>query len=202
MDKVNKRISSNEFIAIEEILRGMPDFYKKIYFPSFYINEYNNSMDVYHDSMVVLAKRRDLNYLRGVVQKNFLYDKSLDSLEYKEEDYGFSFFIHNLKFVVGAVVKEEDSTIIKLFDTKDKEGITYDYSDPTNLFGLFTNEVEQDIKICNIDIDNFKENAKREIHIEEPSAIEDTSGKISTIGLILLIVIAIITNIIVYLYLH
>ena len=202
MDKVNKRISSNEFVAIEEILKGMPDFYKKIYFPSFYINEYNDSIDVYHDSMVVLAKRRDLNYLRGVVQKNFLYDKSLDSLEYKEEDYGFSFFIHNLKFVVGAVVKEEDSTIIKLFDTKDKEGITYDYSDPTNLFGLFTNEVEQDIKICNIDIDNFKENAKRDIRIEEPSAIEDTSGKISTIGLILLIVIAIITNIIVYLYLH
>lgn len=202
MDKVNKRISSNEFVAIEEILKGMPDFYKKIYFPSFYINEYNDSIDVYHDSMVVLAKRRDLNYLRGVVQKNFLYDKSLDSLEYKEEDYGFSFFIHNLKFVVGAVVKEEDSTIIKLFDTKDKEGVTYDYSDPTNLFGLFTNEVEQDIKICNIDIDKFKENAKRDIRIEEPSAIEDTSGKISTIGLILLIVIAIITNIIVYLYLH
>ena len=202
MGKVNKRISSEELFAIKEILKGMPDFYKKVYFPSFYIDEYHKSSEEYHESMVVLAKRRDLNYLRGVIQKNFLYDKTLDSINYKEEDYGFSFFIHNIKFVVGAIISDDNNTVIRLFDTNDNKTITYDYNDPTNLFGLFTNEVEENIKVCNIDIEDYKLNAKREVHIEEQTTIEDTSGKISTIGLILLIVIAIITNIIVYLYLH
>ena len=198
----NKHISSDELIGAKEVLKGMPDFYKKVYFPSHYIEESNKKDGKLHESILVLAKRRDLNYLRGYLQRHFMYDRLLDSLEFKDEDYGFSFRVHNIKYVVGAIVNNEEKTTIKLFDTTSKEGIIYDYKNPENLLGLFTNPSEEKIKVCNIDMEDFNKNSQRERLIQEEMVVESTSGKISTLTLIALIVIAIVVNIAIYMFLH
>lgn len=198
----NKHISSDELIGAKEVLKGMPDFYKKVYFPSLYIDELASDDNKMHESIIVLAKRRDLNYLRGYLQRIFLYRRDLDSLEYKDEDYGFSFIIHNIKFVVGAVVNQDDNQIIRLFDDKNREGIIYDYKNPDSLFGSFTNDTNESIKICNIDMEDFYKNSYRDKPIIEETVVESTTGKTSTITLIALIVIAIIINVILYIVLH
>lgn len=199
---VNKQISSEELVGAKEVLKSMPDFYKKVYFPSLYIDEISNQDHKMHDSILVLAKRRDLNYLRGYLQRMFIYKKELDSLEYKEEDYGFSFIINNIKYVVGSIVNKEEKIIIKLFDTNDKEGIIYDYSNPTDLFDSFTSEVEERIKICNLDMEDFNKNSYRDKPVVQEIVVENTAGKISTAVLIGLIIVAVVINVLIYIVLH
>ena len=198
----NKRISSEELVGAKEVLKSMPDFYKKVYFPSLYIDEITSSDSKIHDSILVLAKRRDLNFLRGYLQRVFLYRKELDSLEYKEEDFGFSFIINNIKFVVGAIVNNEDKLTIKLFDTKEKEGILYDYKNPVSLLDSITNELDEKIKICNIDMEDFDKNSYRDKPVVQEMVVESTTGKISTAVLIGLIIVAIVINVVIYIVLH
>ena len=198
----NKRISSEELVGAKEILKSMPDFYKKVYFPSLYIEEISKHDYKLHESILVLAKRRDLNYLRGYLQKMFIYREDLDSLNYKEEDYGFSFIINNIKFVVGAIVNKEEKIIIKMFDTNEKEGIIYDYSNPTDLLDSFTSEVEERIKICNLDMEDFNKNSYRDKPVVQEMVVENTAGKISTAVLIGLIIVAVVINVLIYIVLH
>ena len=197
-----KNVSSDNLLSAKEILKSMPRFYHKIYFSASLIDAMSGETNTY-ENVYIFAKEKDMDFLRNEIKKNYLYHEGLDSKSFKDTDYGFSFAIGYMKYVLGVIYSDEDYTYIKLFDSKNKEGITKKYENNFNLVYSFKNENNDKIRICDINnglvIDDKKEKLYEEpLELSNPTLLQ--SYGFSSIKMIVSIITIIAALIIIIIY--
>ena len=173
---VKHNLNNDAIINAKEFLKSIPKLYDKIYFSYEYLNIFKNSEDVNHENVILFTKNDNINEIRKLLKENGLYDDRLDSLtKVTKEDYGLSFIIGSMKFIVVLIVKENNKYRFHLYDTAC--GIGYKYSSDNSL-GYMLKKVKLNnevIKICNYE---FKNGVEERIYSKEElnSIIADNKG--------------------------
>ena len=173
---VKHNLNSDAIINAKEFLKSIPKLYDKVYFSYEYLNVFKNSEDADHENIILFTKKDNIKEIRKILKENGLYNEKLDSIsKVTEEDYGLSFIIGNIKFIVVLIIKNSNIYSFQLFDTV--KSIGYKYVSDKSL-GYMLKKVKLDneiIKICNYE---FKNPIEEKLYSQEElnSIIADNSG--------------------------
>lgn len=173
---VKHNLNNDAIINAKEFLKSIPKLYDKIYFSYEYLNIFKNSEDANHENVILFTKNDNINEIRKLLKENGLYDDRLDSLtKVTKEDYGLSFIIGSMKFIVVLIIKEDNKYKFHLYDTTSSIG--YKYSSDNSL-GYMLKKVKLNnevIKICNYE---FKNGVEERLYSKEElnSIIADKKG--------------------------
>ena len=173
---VKHNLNSDAIINAKEFLKSIPKLYDKVYFSYEYLNVFKNSEDADHENIILFTKKDNIKEIRKILKENGLYNEKLDSIsKVTEEDYGLSFIIGNIKFIVVLIIKNSNIYSFQLFDAV--KSIGYKYISDKSL-GYMLKKVKLDneiIKICNYE---FKNPIEEKLYSQEElnSIIADNSG--------------------------
>lgn len=173
---VKHNLNNDAIINAKEFLKSIPKLYDKIYFSYEYLNIFKNSEDANYENVILFTKNDNINEIRKLLKENGLYDDRLDSLtKVTKEDYGLSFIIGSMKFIVVLIIKEDNKYKFHLYDTTSSIG--YKYSSDNSL-GYMLKKVKLNnevIKICNYE---FKNGVEERLYSKEElnSVIADNKG--------------------------
>ena len=173
---VKHNLNNDAIINAKEFLKSIPKLYDKIYFSYEYLNIFKNSEDANYENVILFTKNDNINEIRKLLKENGLYDDRLDSLtKVTKEDYGLSFIIGSMKFIVVLIIKEDNKYKFHLYDTTSSIG--YKYSSDNSL-GYMLKKVKLNnevIKICNYE---FKNGVEERLYSKEElnSIIADNKG--------------------------
>ena len=173
---VKHNLNSDAIINAKEFLKSIPKLYDKVYFSYEYLSVFKNSEDADHENIILFTKKDNIKEIRKILKENGLYNEKLDSIsKVTEEDYGLSFIIGNIKFIIVLIIKNSNIYSFQLFDTV--KSIGYKYVSDKSL-GYMLKKVKLDneiIKICNYE---FKNPIEEKLYSQEElnSIIADNSG--------------------------
>ena len=173
---VKHNLNSDAIINAKEFLKSIPKLYDKVYFSYEYLSVFKNSEDADHENIILFTKKDNIKEIRKILKENGLYNEKLDSIsKVTEEDYGLSFIIGNIKFIVVLIIKNSNIYSFQLFDAV--KSIGYKYISDKSL-GYMLKKVKLDneiIKICNYE---FKNPIEEKLYSQEElnSIIADNSG--------------------------
>ena len=96
----------------------MPAFYNGIYFSTKYANAlWNGESEDVFSNITILTEQENVEKLRNIIKSNFLYLSEWDSVRFTNgDDYGFSFIVGNIKFILMGFKETADGYIVRSYD--------------------------------------------------------------------------------------
>lgn len=197
----------NELLSANEILKSMPVVYNSIYYTTPYTNAlWTGEGSETFENVVVFCKDTNVNKIRQIIKNNFLYVPKWDSLKFTDnEDYGFSFIVGKVKYILGIYIETNTGYHLKLYDCN--SGVCVDtniVSDKSSFLDTSLNENGDFVRTCQFklsdmtDANTTKKMARGKIHLE--TATVDTSGYtlVNTMLIMLIVVMSIIAVMLAY----
>lgn len=190
------RFGINELLSSREILKSMPVVYNNLYYTTEYATAlWDGEGDATFENVIVLCDVSLIDKIRQIIRNNFLYVPKWDSIRFTDnEDYGFTFIVGRVKYILGTFSKTNKGYHIKLFDVN--TGICTDTDLPDNndsFLNSSLNDSGEFIRTCQFDVKYMTDENTKKKYARKKDELEvatvDTKGY-AMVNAILLTVIA------------